>query len=217
MKQIMPGLRIYGISRMSYTQQYKCANAEQRAEILRRARLSLRMARSVFRKPRGYVHVSCDSIKSEPAHTILGLRYTGWYADAIGEEAFRGVVGRLSHYRWIAGVVQYGEPIWDTSRIFDSQRDAALAADDEAQRDAERSREHDERYQAAYSASEALEEAKENCAHAAKIFAELWPIRKLCKHALRDAVLELRHAKENLRTAEEKAAEFSTVQSGFLF
>lgn len=211
MKPIIPGLRVYGIDSLSYTQQYKCANAEQRADIMRRARLSLRIVRSVFHKPHGCKHVPCDSIQSEPAHTILRLRHTGWYADAIQDEVFHGVVGRLSHYRWIAGVVRYGESVWDTTRIFDTQREAARAADDMAQRDAEEAREYDERYQAAASARDALDEATDARECAVRAFRELWPLRRKCPMAIRSAVRELREATDALTDAAERAAEYSDV------
>lgn len=95
---------------------------------------------------------SSDHVRDvRDASDIVDLRYTGWYADDHCDATIRGVVGSLTHGRFLAGWDHSdcdGGPWFDTSRIYDCERDAARAADSEAESVAESERERDAAYQA---------------------------------------------------------------------
>lgn len=84
---------------------------------------------------------------SEIAKNHFRTSHNGWYLDDYCDETAWGVVGCLSHRRFVAGVSDsYDESYaqWDRSKIYDNEKDAAIAADREAERYAEKEREYRE-------------------------------------------------------------------------
>lgn len=79
------------------------------------------------------------------------IRHTGWYADECGFETIRGIVFRLPHGRGFLAGWSMGEGMASTVDfyVFDSERDAAYAADSMAERAAESERQYQEQQEAA--------------------------------------------------------------------
>lgn len=83
----------------------------------------------------------------KPAHKVITIRHTGWYADNDQQKLFVPVVAQLPGHengeRWIAGYEDQECRCYtfDLSCTYEEARDAAHAADSMAQHDAEESRE----------------------------------------------------------------------------
>lgn len=96
-----------------------------------------------------YSHDDSPSFCREPkpAHKVVNLRHTGWYADNDQWMLYVGVVAQLpgcaGEERWVAGYenAEAGNYTFDLSCTYDEARDAAWAADSMAQHDADESRE----------------------------------------------------------------------------
>jgi hypothetical protein len=79
-----------------------------------------------------------------------GVNHHGWYSDADCSRTIYGIVGRLTHGRFIAGYANSdtSERVY-LAEVYTDEKQAARAADHEAQRTAEDEKEYDESYQAA--------------------------------------------------------------------
>ena len=97
-------------------------------------------------------------------------RHRGWYVDQFQDETCRGLVLALSHGRFLAAVsdpwnfdekARSGPCILETGEVFDSEREAALAADDLAEGYAEDCREDAEKQEAERVAEELAQAEKD--------------------------------------------------------
>lgn len=127
-----------------------------------------------------------------------GPDHTGWYTDNDGSESARGIVGRLPHGRFIAGYHwnSNGERVY-FPEVFDSERDAARAADRHAEHFAESAREASERFDAMRAAESRAEAVQDDVRHAidARNASAYW--REHC----RERISELRAARADLEKA----------------
>lgn len=92
---------------------------------------------------------------------LTHIRHTGWFVDSHQEETVSGYVfhlpGKHGKCRFVAAIsdaYNIGTFGFDLSQVFDTEREAAMRADDEAEHYAAMSRECDEAYQAARSIEE---------------------------------------------------------------
>lgn len=117
------------------------------------------------------------------------IKHRGWFADADCSNTVRGIVGRLTRGRFIAGykVSDTGEHVYMDS-VFSCEVLAGLAADEFARQYAEKEKEHDERWQAAH-------KLNDDCYDLMDDIKELIPMR----HHAR-ARRELHKAIDDLRT-----------------
>ena len=127
-----------------------------------------------------------------------GPDHTGWYTDVHCDGKARGIVGRLPHGRFIVGYhwSDNGERVY-FPEVFDSERDAARAADSHAERFAEDASEDSERFDALQDAeghAEAVESDVENAFQARNVSA-YW--REHC----RERIAELRAARADVEKA----------------
>jgi hypothetical protein len=127
---------------------------------------------------------------------VVSIDHTGWYADKHFDEKVRGIVAKLSHYRWLAG---YWMSVNDERvyfpTIYDTPEDAARAADEEARVVAESEREYSERYYEARNLEDEIEQLEDR-------------IRELIilRNHLPYARVELPEKIEQLREKREKLA-----------
>jgi len=128
-----------------------------------------------------------------------GPTHTGWFADADCSNTVRGIVGRLSHDRFVAGYVvkDNGEHVY-LCRVFDDEREAARAADQEAERIAEKEKEYSERWQAAH---EQHDKAQQEEKEVARLFAlrNHPTLGEDARADLDDHIAELRALRESLK------------------
>lgn len=91
---------------------------------------------------------------------VKSISHTGWYSDEECSEKVRGIVGRLTHGRFIAGYEwsSNGERVY-FGDVFDDVDDAARRADSHAEWYAETCREHDANFQAAQRLETKIEQA----------------------------------------------------------
>lgn len=80
----------------------------------------------------------CDECDDSPIH------HRGWFADDCQDATIRGVVFRLPKSRGFLAGWSMGESMASSvdSRIFETMREAAIAADDDARRTADHEREY---------------------------------------------------------------------------
>lgn len=95
-----------------------------------------------------------DEVQDSP------IKHRGWYSNEDCSSKVRGVVGQLTHGRYIAGYhwSDNGERVY-FGEVFDDLREAARAADSHAEAYAEAAREDAEKYQAARRLEEETEDA----------------------------------------------------------
>jgi len=74
------------------------------------------------------------------------IRHRGWYCDQFGDQTIEGIVMRLPHARGFLAGWTMGEGMisYIEHAVYESKREAALAADSLAQHAAEREREREE-------------------------------------------------------------------------
>lgn len=96
------------------------------------------------------------------ADDVTRLGHKGWYCDQFQDQTIRGLVFRLPHGRGFLPAWSMGDSMAsavDYSRTYETEEDAALAADSWAERVAEEEREYQEKEQARLDAEEAEREA----------------------------------------------------------
>lgn len=131
---------------------------------------------------------------------IIGIRHTGWYTDCEGLDSAVGIVGRLSHGRFVVGYrwTSNDEFVIFTGEVFDDEESAARMSDEHARVFAENAREDDERFNAMQLAEFDVEEKTDELG---KAFA----LRHHAKFGgfdrVRDAIDALRRAREELSDA----------------
>lgn len=116
-----------------------------------------------FHDRKRWVENLSDGLRVRPAHEILNLRHTGWFADLFQEATIHGAVVYLSHGRCVAAYSDAWNPdcyVVDFGSIGDDDRDVAYWADSMAQHAAEAER----GFQEAENHRIALEEAKDELA-----------------------------------------------------
>jgi hypothetical protein len=116
-----------------------------------------------------------------------GIDHRGWFADADCSNTVRGLVGRLSHGRFVAGysVKDNGEHVY-LCEVFDDEREAARTADRAAELYADAEREYSERWQAAQELAERITARKSRVS-------ELFALRNHPRHrdTARDELAEV--------------------------
>lgn len=131
------------------------------------------------------------------------IGHNGWYCDIDQSATIRGIVGRLTHGRYIAGTYasENGEYVY-FDRIYTDEKEAAHAADSEAERAAEQEREHAERFQAA-------SVMRDDIAQHEKDIAELFPLRNESARVRADLYAELQGLRVKRATL---ADEFNDIE-----
>jgi hypothetical protein len=137
------------------------------------------------------------------AHEVLTLRHTGYYTDMECDGRAIGIVAKLPHGRWLAGYrwtdnderVYYGH-------IYDSENDAAHAADSHAESFAELQRESDERFMEMTRAEGRVEECESEVRNAwdARHASAYW------REYMRDRIANLKEARADLERAKRDYA-----------
>lgn len=109
--------------------------------------------------PIWYCHTGEQFRNEQDAHEVWRMDHTGWHADPDGRVLYVGIVGQLTHGRYIAGyrISDSGERVY-FGTAFDDDESAARYADSEAERLAEREYAHQERYHAAQELRESIVE-----------------------------------------------------------
>lgn len=156
---------------------------------------------------------------------IITMRHNGWYADADGDETYRGHVWQLparnGSPQYVAGYVEdQGRSVGGTRaggyvvlcvdrgalELFDDKEDAARAGDGLAERNAERDREYSERWREASDADSDRDDARGKLkgarAHARSIVAalrELPPVADGVADAFSVARAQLRASLDDAR------------------
>lgn len=95
-----------------------------------------------------------------PAHDFSQIEHTGWYCDVNCEDKAFGIVGSLSHGRFIAGyqLTTNDEQVFFDG-LFTDEHDAALMSDEHARVIAEQEMEHSERWAAATDLESKIEDS----------------------------------------------------------
>lgn len=134
-----------------------------------------------------------------------GIDHTGWFSDADCNEKIRGIVGRLTHGRFVAGYVMTmnDERVY-FAKVFDCEKEAAQYGDSEAESLAEDEKEHSERYQAA-------QELDSGIADIGRDVARMFKLRHTDGFDSAADYRELENAIDELRTLKEKRAEYSDI------
>lgn len=94
------------------------------------------------------------------AHNIVRLRHTGWFTDSHQDDMAVGIVGSLSHGRFVAGyrLTMNDERVY-FDEVFTDEDDAARMADEHARIIAEQEREHAEKHEEARRLSDEVDDA----------------------------------------------------------
>jgi hypothetical protein len=147
-----------------------------------------------------YTHTGAIFRSEQYAETMdSAIRHCGWFTNRDGDEVARGIVGRLTHGRFVAGYEWScnGERIY-FDKIHDDECDAARMADEHARVFAERAVADDARFNAMIAAENAVEDAKHQ-------LRKLWPARHVSE-PLRQDVRELIAALRDRCTESDEAA-----------
>jgi hypothetical protein len=113
------------------------------------------------RKAIWYAHTGEQFRNERDANDIDGARgYAGWFTDAYGDEKAIGIVGMLTHGRYVAGYrwTSNDERVY-FDEVFSDEVDAAKYADQCAESFAEKERDYSEQWQAARALEDATEDA----------------------------------------------------------
>jgi len=99
----------------------------------------------------------CDEV------TAVNIRHTGWWTDDFQDQKIRGLVFRLPRSRGFLAGWTMGESMASVVEcdIYETEREAAYAADSLAENAAEKEREYQEKYEAERLAEEERKEAEE--------------------------------------------------------
>jgi len=126
------------------------------------------------------------------------IDHTGWFVNDEQDEKTRGIVGRLTHGRFIAGYEDAGGARVYFDRVHDDEREEARAADREAEIVADNEREYNARWMAANALDDKIAEVSRNVARMFKLrhtdgFDSAADYREL-----EDGIAELRRLKDEL-------------------
>lgn len=116
------------------------------------------------RRPVWYTHDRSEHFRDERYADDVedaGIDHTGWFSDADCDEKIRGIVGRLTHGRFVAGYIMTmnDERVY-FAKVFDCEKEAAQYADSEAESLAEDEKEHSERWNEARNLADDVDELK---------------------------------------------------------
>jgi hypothetical protein len=130
------------------------------------------------------------------------IDHTGWFISDEQDEKTRGIVGGLTHGRYIAGYEDAGGARVYFDRVYDDEREAARGADREAEIVAESEREYNARWKKAQSLRDDAEEAEK------RLRAYL-----AARNDKRTAARELAEMEiENLRSIRAELADYSDIE-----
>lgn len=151
------------------------------------------------KKPVWYCHTGNCFRDERDACDVVRMPYTGWHTDDHQEDSAIGIVGRLTHGRFIAGYWQTdsGERVY-FDEVFSDESDAARMADEHARVFAETAREDNAKFTAARELETDIEDQLQR-------LRECLVLRhKVCMAHVRDEIAELcadiRRSRETLRT-----------------
>jgi hypothetical protein len=135
-----------------------------------------------------------------------GIDHTGWFADPDQANKMRGIVASLPHGKFLAG---YWQSMNDErayfSDIYDDEKEAARAADHEAEKAAEKENEYQERWRAASDLDDEIKAIESRVS-------ELYALRNHKKLG-EDAREELSTKLDELRVKREKLkTEYKDIQ-----
>ena len=127
-----------------------------------------------------------------------GIEHEGWYTDTDCSDTAIGIVGMLTHGRYIAGYrwTSNGEHVY-FPEVFTDENDAARMADEHARVFADNARDDSERFNAMQDAELAADDAE-------KTFRKEYALRHHSAGSMddaRDALQALREARETLASA----------------
>ena len=146
-----------------------------------------------YKTPIWYAHTGEQFRNERYADEIAEayIQHTGWFTDTDGGEKARGIVGNLTHGRFIAGYH------WSSNdervyfpEVYDDETEAARAADSHAEAFAESAREDSERFNAMQDAENETEEKKRE-----------FKLAFMARHVSADHAELAREALEELRSA----------------
>ena len=141
-----------------------------------------------------YTHGGKQFRNEKDAHEVISRLPRGWYTDGFCDDTAIGIVGRLSHGRFIAGYrwTSNDERVY-YPEIFTDETDAARAADGHAESFAESSREDSQRF-------ERMAQAEDDVSDKILALEKAIVLRHLLKFGgvdrVIDAISELRKARE---------------------
>lgn len=135
--------------------------------------------------PVWYSHGGAQFRNERYAHNIARLSHRGWYSDADCDETMRGIVGALSHGRFIAGYEssENGERVYFDA-VYTDETEAAHAADEHARVQAEQDKEYSERYRDASN-------LRDDIAEHESAIKELFPLRNQSRRVRADVYSDL--------------------------
>jgi hypothetical protein len=210
----LPSFRFAGFQWPRYVATLPAGSLRQRAESRKPGRA---MCGDYYHAPtpdgakgRGFYLTSSDALglRWQWADECEGarIRHTGWFCDDDQCEKIRGIVMRLPRGRGFLAGWSMGEGMASTvdySPIFDNAADAAACADSMAENAADNEREYQARESARVEARELAElDVKEKTRELEQSFA----LRHRSKFGgfdrVREAIAELREARENLADIE---------------
>lgn len=135
--------------------------------------------------PVWYCHDGAQFRNERYADNIARMRHSGWYSDCDMEETIRGIVGMLTHGRFIAGYEcsENGERVYFDA-VYTDETEAAHAADEHARVQAESEKEYSERYRDASN-------LRDDIADHESAIAELFPLRNQSRRVRADVYSNL--------------------------
>ena len=149
-----------------------------------------------YRTPIWYSHTGEQFRNERFCDDVARMDHTGWYTDTDGSEKARGIVGNLTHNRYIAGYH------WSSNdgrvyfpEVYDDETEAARAADSHAESFAESAREDSERFVAMQDAENETEEKERE-----------FKLAFMARHVSPDHAELAREALEELRSARDALA-----------
>ena len=123
--------------------------------------------KSEKRTPVWYSHAGPQFRNECDAHEVQDMRmdHTGWFCDEDCDNMAIGIVGQLSHGRYVAGYrcTMNDERVY-FGTVYTDAKEAATAGDEAARIYAEREQEYNARYNAAHRINDDIEEAKTDAA-----------------------------------------------------
>ena len=153
-----------------------------------------------YKTPIWYSHIGAQFRGERYSDEVPGAdaRHTGWFTDVDGGEKARGIVGNLTHNRYIAGYhwSDNGERVY-FPEVYDDEAEASRAADEHARVFAEQTMEDSERFNTMQDAEIEAEEKE----HAFKLAFMARHVSAEHTELAREALEELRSARDILASA----------------
>lgn len=143
----------------------------------------------------------CDEVRN------TRVEHAGWFTDDECDEKARGIVGALSHGRFLAGYAwsSNGENVLFCDRVYSDESEAARMADEHARVFADQAREDSERFNAMQDAETFADEKETDVREAWDAYRLAWQARYVsvrhlanaheARNDVSDAIDELRQAR----------------------